>query len=67
MTGHVPTSEADAQSIAAVLTFLEDQAAKLGAESKVAGVWRDWVDLLAGRPLPWQTPWDLPRQPGGAT
>jgi hypothetical protein len=52
-------SDEDAASIKEVLTVLEDQAGLLGAESKIAGVWSDWADLLAGRPLPWQTPWDL--------
>lgn len=36
----------DAASLAAVIVMLEDQAAKLGATSKAAGIWRDWADLL---------------------
>lgn len=39
-------SDEDAASIKEVLTMLEYQAGSLGAESKIAGVWRDWADLL---------------------
>jgi hypothetical protein len=53
-------SPEDAVSIEEVLTYLEWQAGELSPESKVAPVWRDWASLLAGRPLPWQTPWELP-------
>jgi hypothetical protein len=53
-------SSEDAASIGGVLTMLEDQALRLGAGSKIAGVWSDWADLLSGRDLPWQIPWNLP-------
>ena len=39
------TSE-DVASTAAVVAFLEHEAARLPAASTVAGIWRDWADLL---------------------
>jgi len=36
----------DTASIETVLKTLEAQAKDLGPTSRVAGVWRDWADLL---------------------
>ena len=39
-------STEDTSSIAAVLSMLENEARRLGAASRIAGVWSDWADLL---------------------
>jgi hypothetical protein len=52
-------SPEDGASIATVLGTLEAQAVKLGPESELACMWRDWTDILEGRPLTWQVPWSI--------
>lgn len=47
-------------SVLAVLDVLEYEAVKLGARSRLAGMWEDWARFLKGDPVPWQHPWELP-------
>jgi hypothetical protein len=42
----VKFSAEDAASMDAVIGMLDNEAATLGRDSDVAGVWRDWADLL---------------------
>lgn len=39
-------STEDAASVETVLGTLEEQASKLDAASKIAGVWREWATMI---------------------
>ena len=52
-------SPEDAASFKWVLSVLEQEVTLLGPESQVADMWRDWTDILSGRPSPWQHPWNV--------
>lgn len=46
-------------AVSNVRNVLEAHAGSLPADSPVAVMFRDWMDLLEGRPLPWAIPWDF--------